>query len=71
MSSLGFSQVSLAPAASDDEADALLSELFGRALATDHYENNEAIDAIFQAVLDGLLTPEEATGIVLGKMLWR
>lgn len=47
-------QVSLAPAAGDDELDALLSELFGRAIATDRYENNEAIDTIFQAVQDGL-----------------
>jgi hypothetical protein len=71
MSSPDSRQVSLAPAAGDDESDALLSELFGRAIATDRYENNEAIDTIFQAVQDGLLTPEEATDIVLGKMLWR
>jgi hypothetical protein len=72
MSSPDSRQVSLAPAAGDDdELYALLSELFGRAIATDRYENNEAIDTIFQAVQDGLLTPEEATDIVPGKMLWR
>jgi len=71
MSSLDFCQVSLAPDASDDDLDTLLPELFGHATATDHYEDNEAIDATFQAVQDGLLTPEEATDIILGKMLWR
>jgi hypothetical protein len=71
MSSPDSRQVSLAPAAGDDGLDALLSEIFARAIAIGRSENNEAIDTIFQGVHDGLLTPEEATDIVAGKMLWR
>ena len=71
MSLMDSRQVSLVPAAGDDGLDALLSELFGRAIAIGRSENNEAIDTIFQGVHDGLLTPEEATDIVPGELLWR
>ncbi len=35
----------------------------------DCHEDDEAIAAIYQAVQDGLLSPEEATDFVLGKLL--
>jgi hypothetical protein len=37
--------------------------------ACDCHGDDEAIAAIYQAVQDGLLTPEEATDLVLGKLL--
>jgi hypothetical protein len=33
------------------------------------HEDDEAIAAVYQAVQDGLLTPEEATDFVLGRLL--
>jgi hypothetical protein len=71
MPPLGYRQMPPAPDAvtAEDELESTVSELYRRAVACDHYENDEAIDAIFQAVQDGLLTPEEATDLVLGKML--
>ncbi len=33
------------------------------------HEDSEEINAIYQAVQDGLMTPEEATDFVLGKLL--
>lgn len=33
------------------------------------HEDDEAIAAVNQAVQDGLITPEEATDLVLGKLL--
>jgi hypothetical protein len=35
----------------------------------DCHEDDEAIAAVDQAVQDGLITPEEATDFVLGKLL--
>lgn len=35
----------------------------------DCHEDDEAITAVEQAVQDGLITPEEATDFVLGKLL--
>jgi hypothetical protein len=35
----------------------------------DCHEDDEAIAAIYQAVQDGLLSPEEATDFVLGRLL--
>lgn len=71
MSSLDYCQVSPAPDAVsvEDELESTFSDLYRRAIESDHYEKDEAIDAIFQAVQDELLTPEEATDLVLGKML--
>ncbi len=33
------------------------------------HEDSEEINAVYQAVQDGLMTPEEATDFVLGKLL--
>jgi len=33
------------------------------------HEDDEAITTVYQAVQDGLITPEEATDFVLGKLL--
>jgi hypothetical protein len=33
------------------------------------HEDDEAIAAVYQAVQDGLITPDEATDFVLGKLL--
>jgi len=33
------------------------------------HEDEEAIAAVYQAVQDGLITPEEATDFVLGRLL--
>jgi hypothetical protein len=33
------------------------------------HEDDEAIAAVYQAVQDGLITPEEATDFVLGRLL--
>jgi hypothetical protein len=38
-------------------------------VSCDCHEDDEAIAAIYQAVQDGLLTPEEATDFVLGRLL--
>ena len=38
-------------------------------VSCDCHEDDEAIAAIYQAVQDGLLTPEEATDLVLGRLL--
>ena len=35
----------------------------------DCHEDDEAIAAVYQAVEDGLLTPDEATDFVLGRLL--
>jgi hypothetical protein len=35
----------------------------------DCHEDEEAIAAIYQAVQDGLITPDEATDFVLGRLL--
>ena len=35
----------------------------------DCYEDDEVIEAVYQAVLDGLLTADEATDLVLGRLL--
>jgi hypothetical protein len=35
----------------------------------DCHEDDEAIAAVYQAVQDGLITPEEATDFVLGRLL--
>lgn len=70
MSSVDSYQVSAAPAVvADDGNEDLLSYLFGPTIISDRYESDEAIDTIFQAVQDGLLTPEEATDLVLCKLL--
>ncbi|OLB53648.1 MAG: hypothetical protein AUF64_04005 [Chloroflexi bacterium 13_1_20CM_54_36] len=37
--------------------------------ACDCHEDDEAIAAVYQAVQDGLITPEEATDFVLGRLL--
>jgi hypothetical protein len=34
-----------------------------------YHEDDAAIDAVYQAVQDGLLTPDEATDFVLGRLL--
>jgi hypothetical protein len=53
----------------EDELEHMLLQPFYWNVSCDCHEDDEAIAAIYQAVQDGLLTPEEATDFVLGRLL--
>jgi hypothetical protein len=53
----------------EDELEHTPFQPFCRDKTCDCHEDEEAIAAVYQAVQDGLITPDEATDFALGKLL--